>query len=219
MNLFLTNDGSHSVMSEQFAVAYHSKHGAIQETQHVFIEAGLKYKAATQAEMSILEIGFGTGLNAFMSFLEAERLNLKIDYTTVEACPLSMESVNQLNYVEKLDAFAFDTVFKHMHTCAWDEQHPLSKNFNFTKLQTDFILIDFKNRFDIIYFDAFAPEAQPHLWTPEMMQKMYDALKPEGILTTYCAKGIVKRTLKSVGFSIESLAGPLGKREMTRAKK
>lgn len=234
MTLFITDDGSHSVLSDAFGVSYHSKHGAIQETQHVFIEAGLKYAVEKGLkDISILEIGFGTGLNAFMTFLEAERLGIKIDYTTVEAYPLSMSSIFQLNYVEKLEAEAHRSAFETMHTAAWFEKHPLSVgvpfhrnpfgsdsiNAHFTKILTDFEHINFKNTFDIIYFDAFAPEAQPELWETEMMQKMYDALKINGILTTYCAKGVVKRVMKSVGFTIEKLAGPPGKREMTRAHK
>lgn len=220
MTLFITEDGSHSVQSESFGVAYHSKHGAIQETQHVFIEAGLKYAIEKGLkDISILEIGFGTGLNAFMTFLEAARLGVKINYTTVEAYPLSMEQVFQLNYVEKLEALEHRAAFETLHKISCSENYPLSINFNFTKILKDFTHIPFKDTFDIIYFDAFAPEVQPHLWEAEMMQKMYDALKINGILTTYCAKGVVKRVMKSVGFTIEKLAGPPGKREMTRAHK
>jgi tRNA U34 5-methylaminomethyl-2-thiouridine-forming methyltransferase MnmC len=218
MTLFITEDGSHSVHSEDFGVAYHSKHGAIQETQHVFIEAGLKYAVGKGlTDISILEIGFGTGLNAFMTFLEAERLGVKVDYTTFEAYPLSMEAVFQLNYVEKLNAEDFSSVFEILHISPWGEKYPLSKSFNFTKVLADFEKVNFDNRFDIIYFDAFAPESQPHLWEAGMMQKMYKALKINGILTTYCAKGAVKRTMKSLGFTVEELTGPPGKRQMTRA--
>jgi tRNA U34 5-methylaminomethyl-2-thiouridine-forming methyltransferase MnmC len=220
MTLFLTEDGSHSVLSETFGIAYHSKHGAIQETKHVFIEAGLKYALAQDLkEISILEIGFGTGLNAFMTFLEAQNWGVKISYTTLEVYPLPLEQVHQLNYVEKLNAHDFSTIFEAMHTFTWEDTHPLSKNFNFTKLLMDFTHLNFKNEFDVIYFDAFAPEAQPHLWEVDMMQKMYDALKTNGILTTYCAKGSVKRAMKTVNLTIEKLAGPPGKREMTRALK
>jgi tRNA U34 5-methylaminomethyl-2-thiouridine-forming methyltransferase MnmC len=220
MALFITEDGSHSVLSEAFGITYHSTHGAIQETQHVFIDAGLKYAVGQGlTELAILEIGFGTGLNAFMTFLEAQRLGVKIDYSTFEVYPLSMEQVFQLNYVEKLGAHHVKDSFETLHTGQWGETIPLSNTFNFTKMLADFDQIQHENSFDIIYFDAFAPQAQPHLWETEMMQKMYNALKNKGILTTYCAKGEVKRTLKSVGFTIEKLAGPPGKREMTRAIK
>jgi tRNA U34 5-methylaminomethyl-2-thiouridine-forming methyltransferase MnmC len=220
MTLFLTEDGSHSVLSETFGIAYHSKHGAIQETQHVFIGAGLKYALAQDLkEVSVLEIGFGTGLNALMTFLEAQNWDVKINYTTLEAYPLPLEQVYKLNYVEKLDAHEHMTTFEAMHTLNWAEMHPLSKNFNFTKLLMDFTNVNFKNQFDVIYFDAFAPEAQPHLWDVDMMQKMYNALKINGILTTYCAKGSFKRAMKTTNLTIEKLAGPPGKREMTRALK
>jgi tRNA U34 5-methylaminomethyl-2-thiouridine-forming methyltransferase MnmC len=220
MTLFLTDDGSHSVISETFGVAYHSKHGAIQETQHVFIEAGLKYALEQNLkEISILDVGFGTGLNAFMTYLEIQNWDVKINYTTLEAYPLPMGQVFQLNYVEKLAAQEFASVFEAMHTLTWEDTHPLSKNFNFTKLLIDFTQVNFENQFDVIYYDAFAPESQPHLWDFNMMQKMYNALKKNSILTTYCAKGSVKRAMKITNLTVEKLVGPPGKREMTRAYK
>lgn len=222
MTLFLTEDGSHSVHSEQLGVSYHSKHGAIQETQHVFINAGLNYiLQQSPSEINILEIGFGTGLNAFMTFLEWERqpIPATINYFAIEAYPLSMEHVFQLNYVEQLDAAHYQDVFLRMHSCEWSETHPLSKRFNFQKLLMNFEDIDFNHRMDLIYFDAFAPDVQPQLWEQDLMERMFNALRSQGVLTTYCAKGVVKRTLKSVGFFIEALPGPPGKREMTRAIK
>ena len=222
MTLFLTEDGSHSVYSEQLGVSYHSKHGAIQETQHVFINGGLEYiLQQLPTEINILEIGFGTGLNAFMTYLESERqpMPATINYFAIEAYPLSMEQIFQLNYVEQLDAAGYQDVFFKMHSSDWSDIHPLSKNFNFQKLLMNFEDIDFHNLMDLIYFDAFAPDVQPQLWEENLMQKMFKALRSQGVLTTYCAKGVVKRTLKSVGFFIESLPGPPGKREMTRAIK
>ena len=222
MTLFLTEDGSHSVYSEQLGVSYHSKHGAIQETQHVFINAGLEYiLQKSPTEINILEIGFGTGLNAFMTFLESERqpISATINYFAIEAYPLSMEQVFQLNYVEQLDAKIYEDIFLKMHSCEWSEVHPLSKKFNFQKLLMNFEDLDFQNHMDLIYFDAFAPDVQPQLWEQDLMERMFNALRSQGVLTTYCAKGVVKRTLKSVGFFIEALPGPPGKREMTRAIK
>ncbi len=222
MTLFLTEDGSHSVYSEQLGVSYHSKHGAIQETQHVFINAGLEYiLQQSPTEINILEIGFGTGLNAFMTFLESEHqpIQATINYFAIEAYPLSMEQVFELNYVLLLNAASYQDVFLRMHSGKWSEIYPLSKNFNFQKLLMNFEDIDFQNSMDLIYFDAFAPDVQPELWEERLMQKMFNALHSQGALTTYCAKGMVKRTLKSVGFFIESLPGPPGKREMTRAIK
>ena len=222
MTLFLTEDGSHSIYSEQLGVSYHSKHGAIQETQHVFIKAGFNHiLQQTPNEINILEIGFGTGLNAFMTFLESEHQPIltTINYFAIEAYPLSMEQVFELNYVERLDAAGYQDVFLKMHSCEWSQVHPLSKKFNFQKLLMNFEDIDFQNQMDLIYFDAFAPDVQPQLWEENLMAKMFNALRSQGVLTTYCAKGVVKRTLKSVGFFIESLPGPPGKREMTRAIK
>ena len=222
MTLFLTEDGSHSVYSDEFDVSYHSKHGAIQETQHVFINAGLDYiLQQSPTEINILEIGFGTGLNAFMTFLESERqpISATVNYFAIEAYPLSMEQVFELNYVEQLNAAPHEDIFLKMHSSDWSDVHPLSKKFNFQKLLMNFEDIDFQNQMDLIYFDAFAPDVQPQLWEENLMAKMFNALRSQGVLTTYCAKGAVKRTLKSMGFFIESLPGPPGKREMTRAIK
>lgn len=219
LEIFNTQDGSHSVFSPIFGVSYHSKYGAIQESQHVFIAAGLLEKAATQKEVSILEIGFGTGLNALMTLLEAERRHLTIHYTGVENYPLSLEEASTLNYPEILEAPSHRSVFEEMHRIPWGEPKTLSSSFHFTKLKQKFEDLSLKDTFDVIYFDAFAPSAQPELWETEVLGIMYDALKADGILVTYCAKGSVKRALKSLGFTIEALKGPPGKREMTRAKK
>lgn len=218
-SLFETEDGSHSILSEQFGVAYHSKHGAIQETQHVFINAALRLKAVLQKEISILDIGFGTGLNAYMTLLEAEKRNLSIQYSGIEAYPISYQQATDLNYSELLKSTDFQPSFLKMHSADWATPIQLSQQFQFTKHQVKFETIDFTGQFDIIYFDAFAPNAQPELWEAALLSKMYQALKKDGVLVTYCAKGIVKRTLKAVGFEIETLKGPPGKREMTRAIK
>jgi tRNA U34 5-methylaminomethyl-2-thiouridine-forming methyltransferase MnmC len=221
MSLFITEDGSHSIFSEQFGVAYHSTHGAIQETQHIFIESALHYFIQQKSvdEIKILDIGFGTGLNVFMTFLEGINKGLDINLTTIEAYPLSILIAEQLNYSELLNVPQFAPVFKQLHTLSWAEKHAISDAFFFQKLFLDFKKIDFQDMFDIIYYDAFSPESQPELWEPVMLQRMYDALKNGGLLTTYCAKGSFKRALKSVGFQIENIAGPRGKREITRAFK
>lgn len=216
--IILTNDGSHSILSEQFGVTYHSIHGAIQETQHVFINAGLDYKHQQQEDIAILEIGWGTGLNSYMTFLEAEKRNIQLDYTTIEAYPISTKQAENLNYSKSLEQ-ANNDLFLSQHQLEWEKKHSISENIHFSKHQMLFQEIDFKNKFDLIYFDAFAPNAQAELWEPEFLQKMYDALKEKGILVTYCAKGSFKRALKAVGFTIESIPGPPRKREMTRAKK
>jgi tRNA U34 5-methylaminomethyl-2-thiouridine-forming methyltransferase MnmC len=221
MSIFITEDGSHSIYSEQFGVAYHSTHGAIQETQHIFIEAALRYFTQKNSvdKVKILDIGFGTGLNVFMTFLEAQNQGFEIDLTTVEAYPLSISTAEQLNYAQLLNVPQLDLLLKQLHTLSWTEKHALSDTFSFQKLLLDFKEIDFEDAFDIIYYDAFSPDAQPELWESEILQRMYDALKNGGILTTYCAKGSFKRALKSVGFQVENIAGPRGKREITRAFK
>jgi tRNA U34 5-methylaminomethyl-2-thiouridine-forming methyltransferase MnmC len=216
--LFLTDDGSHSLMSETFGDSYHSKFGAVQESQHVFIEAALNFQIEKKkSELSILEVGFGTGLNAFMTYREAEKQKIHVDYLTFEKFPLSIEQAELLNYPERL--MMDETIFKEMHRCNWDETVKLSPYFTFKKGQNDCTAITMQDFADIIYFDAFAPQIQPELWELSVMQSLFNALKSGGVLTTYCAKGTVKRALKEVGFQIEALEGPLGKREMTRATK
>jgi tRNA U34 5-methylaminomethyl-2-thiouridine-forming methyltransferase MnmC len=219
MYLIETDDGSHSIHSEKFGVTYHSTHGAIAESQHIFINAGLRFKAAIQKELSILETGFGTGLNAFMTLLEAEKRNLKVNYMGLEIFPLEQPQFELLNYPEKLNAHDKVDDFQKMHTCAWETPIYYSENFLFEKRKTPFEFASFDGNFDIVYFDAFAPQEQPELWNENVLARMYKALKPEGVLLTYCAQGEFKRTLKKVGFTVERLPGPLGKREITRATK
>jgi tRNA U34 5-methylaminomethyl-2-thiouridine-forming methyltransferase MnmC len=216
--IFVTDDGSHSLMSETFGDSYHSKFGAIQESQHVFIDAALNFQIESgKKEFNIVEIGFGTGLNALMTFRVAQKRGLIVNYLTYEKFPLSIEEAEALNYSEKL-AMTND-ILMEMHKCNWDKNNQLTPNFSFKKLQNDCQTIDLRDFADIIYFDAFAPQIQPELWEIPLLTRLFVALKPEGVLTTYCAKGSVKRALKEVGFQIESLEGPLGKREMTRATK
>jgi tRNA U34 5-methylaminomethyl-2-thiouridine-forming methyltransferase MnmC len=221
MALFITDDGSHSVYSEKFGVAYHSTHGAIQETRHIFIEAGLKHFISQHPvdKLAILEMGFGTGLNVFMTFLENLNLNIDIDFHTIEAYPLSISTTNELNYPQLLNVPEQDAIFKKLHSLNWDAKHVLTPYFSFQKHLIDFNDISFSNTFDIVYYDAFSPESQPELWEVDMLKRVFDAMKIGGILTTYCAKGNFKRALKHVGFQIENIPGPLGKREITRATK
>ncbi len=214
--LIITKDGSHSLFSQKHGVSYHSKFGAIQETQHVFIDAGFRFKIPTSS-LSILGIGFGTGLNALMTFLESKKHNIDINYVGIEAYPLSIETINEFNFSEILKED--ESIYRNIHELDWEKSHALNDHFQLTKMKMLIEDIDFKNQFDIIYFDAFGPGAQPDLWEVPILQKMYDALKTNGVLTTYCAKGSVKRGLKKVGFTIEALPGPPGKREMTRAVK
>ena len=225
--IFITSDGSTSIHLPDWNEQYHSKHGAIQEAYHVFIKAGFEKfldtisqkKESTQTNLSILEIGFGTGLNAFITFLEADKKNIKINYVGVEAYPVAANEVEKLNYVAELKAENNQLVFNEMHTTSWDEKHTISDDFLLTKRKQFFNEIDDENTFDVIYFDAFGATNQPELWTEEIFQKMFTALKVGGILTTYAAKGSVRRAMQTVGFTVERLAGPPGKREMLRAVK
>ena len=217
--LFVTSDGSHSLFSEKYGVSYHSKYGAVQETKHVFIESGLRLKAVVQSHVRILDIGFGTGLNALMTLLEAHRRDISIDYTAIEAYPVDPPLVAKLNYIEQLGVPEFADAFQKMHTMPWEEEALVSPDFTFSKYQMQFEEVEFDQKFDLVYYDAFAPNAQPELWEADVLKRMYDALDEGGVLTTYCAKGVVKRNLKGLGFLVESLPGPPGKREMTRAIK
>lgn len=219
MALILTQDGSHSVYSEQYGVTYHSRYGALTESLHVFIGAGLRFKAAVKTEISVLEVGFGTGLNAFLSWLEAERRNLNVRYTALENQPLTPEEATVFNYAECAGAPERQADFHRLHTCAWERTVRLSDHFHLRKKRMPVQAYRAAQAFDVIYFDAFAPQAQPEMWTEAVFRSMYRALRPEGLLVTYCAKGDVKRTLRAVGFEVERLQGPPGKREMTRAWK
>ena len=220
--LLHTEEGAHTVFSPQFDATYHSKYGAIQEAQTVFIAAGLLAFAEAQTQhtpIRILEIGLGTGLNALMTFATARTHELAIDYTALEAYPLAPDLAAQLNFGAHIDFAEATDYLQKIHAAAWGERVSLSAAAHFCKLPTRFEDIAFDSAFDIIYYDAFAPSAQPELWTTEIFEKMYAALRPHGILTTYCAKGVVKRALRAAGFHVESLPGPRGKREMTRAHK
>ncbi|MFV5689435.1 tRNA (5-methylaminomethyl-2-thiouridine)(34)-methyltransferase MnmD [Flavobacterium sp. ZT3R25] len=212
-----TLDGSTTIHLQEWNECYHSKHGAIQEAQHVFIKNGLSLFQNKQ--ISILEIGFGTGLNAFITFLEASKMNQSIDYVGVEAYPISAEEVVSMNYVDELNASNESPVFKKIHESNWEEKIVLRDDFTLTKRKQFFEEIDDFEKFDLIYFDAFGYRVQPELWSTAIFEKMYNALKPNSVLVTYAARGVVKRSMIEVGFTVEKLAGPPGKREMFRARK
>ncbi|MEL0653130.1 tRNA (5-methylaminomethyl-2-thiouridine)(34)-methyltransferase MnmD [Algibacter sp. TI.3.09] len=220
----ITADGSSTIHLPDWDEQYHSKHGAIQEAYHVFIKHGLQYFyseniKAEGEEVAILEIGFGTGLNAFITFLEADKLKLKIDYVGVEAYPVSTEEIRLLNYAKELKAENNESVFKALHDVDWNEKHALTSSFSIEKQKKFFAEIKDEQAFNIIYFDAFGARVQPELWTEPVFKTMYKALKPGGVLVTYAAKGSVRRAMQAVGFTVERLEGPPGKREMLRGTK
>jgi tRNA U34 5-methylaminomethyl-2-thiouridine-forming methyltransferase MnmC len=212
-----TLDGSTTIHLQEWDECYHSKHGAIQEAKHVFIKNGLSL--FENNPVSILEIGFGTGLNAFITFLESNKKNQQIDYVGVEAYPVDAAEVLEMNYVAELDALEFENIFQEMHKSKWNVKNEICNAFSLTKRKQFFDEIDDFETFDLIYFDAFGYRVQPELWSTEILRKMYKSLKPNGVLVTYAARGVVKRSMIEVGFTVEKLAGPPGKREMFRAFK
>jgi tRNA U34 5-methylaminomethyl-2-thiouridine-forming methyltransferase MnmC len=212
-----TLDGSTTIHIKEWNENYHSKHGAIQEAKHVFIQNGLAL--FPNKKVSILEIGFGTGLNAFITYLESTGLGQNIDYVGVEGYPVSAEELKAMNYVAELQALDSKSIFEKMHNSDWEIETNLSDTFSLTKRKQFFEEIDDIDAFDLIYFDAFGYRVQPELWSTVVFKKMYDALKIDGILVTYAARGVVKRSMIEVGFTVEKLAGPPGKREMFRARK
>lgn len=215
--IIITSDGSTSIHLPEWEESYHSKHGAIQEAQHVFIKNGLSL--CKGQSVSVLEIGFGTGLNAYITFLESQKSNQQIDYVGVEGFPISSEEVLQMNYVNQLNANQFESEFKIMHASDWEKNVTISETFRLTKRKQLFNEVNDKNQFDIIYFDVFGYRVQPELWSVEIFTKMFEALKTGGILVTYACRGPIKNAMKKAGFQIEKLAGPPGKREMLRGWK
>lgn len=212
-----TLDGSTTIHLKDWDECYHSKHGAIQEAQHVFIQNGLSL--FPNQSVSILEIGFGTGLNAFITLLESKKLHQSIQYVGVEAYPVNAAEVIAMNYVTELNAISDEALFKKMHESNWDEKVVLHPEFELTKRKQFFDEINAVEEFDLIYFDAFGYRVQPELWSTAILKKMFTALRPGGKLVTYAARGVVKRSMIEVGFTVEKLAGPPGKREMFRASK
>lgn len=215
--IIITDDGSTTIRIPDWDENYHSTHGAIQEAKHVFIKNGLDL-FQKQDSISILEIGFGTGLNAFITFLETVNKE-KVNYVGVEAYPISSEEIAQMNYVTELQATQYQAVFDKMHSCDWESQQNITENFILTKRKQFFQDIADKEQYDLIYFDAFGFPLQPELWSEAIFKKMYDALLPKGTLVTYACRSSIKNAMLSVGFSIEKLPGAPGKREMLRATK
>lgn len=215
-----TSDGSATLFVPFLDEHYHSFHGAIQEALHVFIEAGLKYyiEKHQPETIHILEMGFGTGLNACLAAAAIRDLPVEVVYHTIEAHPLNMQEVESLTFFEN-DTEDFRAIYLKMHQAEWDKEVQVTDNFTIKKYYSYIEDWTATELMDVIFYDAFAPSAQPHLWTSEIFEKLYAVAAEKGILVTYCAKGVVKRTMKAVGWNIEKLPGPPGKREMTRAYK
>ncbi len=218
--IITTEDGSSSFFIPEMDEHYHSIHGAIQESNFVYIDAGLKQKGEKGTLCSIFELGFGTGLNALLSCVEAERLECVMEYHTIEAFPLCREEFRALNYGAMVFGGKYKEVFDSMHECEWETLHSLTPNFSFIKHRGDFRNFALpENMFDVIYYDAFGPDKQSELWSDALFRKCYLASRAGGVLVTYSAKGAVRRSMLSVGYHVEKLPGPPGKRQMLRATK
>ena len=210
-----TADGSHTLFVPALNEHYHSVFGAHQESTHVFIEAGLEYASEHFQEINLLEVGFGTGLNAFLTLLKMG--NHQISYTAIEAYPVDMEIVDRLNYPEISGS---REVFNRLHSVDWERFVDIVPGFRLRKIQSAIQVCDLPdNFFQLVYFDAFAPNVQPELWTAEVFLKIYQAMTAGGILVTYSSKGIVKQNLRAAGFRVDRLPGAAGKRHMLRATK
>ncbi len=215
-----TEDGSSTLYTKQFNEHYHSIHGAEQESQLIYIDYGLKERLkALEGEairpLKVLEMGFGTGLNAWLSLLVAENSPFPIHYTTIEKYPISLETAKGLSYAKSSEE---QELFLQLHRAEWDKDFTIHSNFTIKKLAIDLLEFEAKGeKFDLIYFDAFSPETQAELWEEQVFQHLAKICEKGAILTTYCAKGEVRRRLQRSGFSVERLAGPIGKREVLRA--
>jgi len=220
LEIITSADGSHTIHSSLFGVSYHSLHGSVQESETVFMNAGLDYLMEKGlSSINIFEMGFGSGLNAIMAYKFCQRHGISIQYHGIEKFPIDMATVDLLNYGKVLGFSSVDnSFFKAMHEA---ESKKLLNNGNFTFKRTlgDVAAENLGGEYDVVFYDAFAPNSQPELWEEEAMKRMYGILNGGGVLTSYCAKGVFKRVLKSVGFMVETLPGPVGKREMTRAVK
>lgn len=217
MKLEQTADGSYTLYVPELDEHYHSVKGALTESQHIFIDMGLKHSSVTSPH--ILEIGLGTGLNCVLTLLEAKESQRHVYYTGIERYPLNEEIIRKLNYPSIIGKECEEDYFA-IHQAPWEEDVCLSPWFTLHKMEGDFTHYSFEQKYDIIYFDAFAPEKQPEMWEQSLFDNLYQVLNEGGILTTYCAKGVVRRMLQTAGFKVERLPGPPGgKREILRATK
>lgn len=220
MKLVITEDNSHTIYNEEIGEHYHSTHGAIQESAHIFINSGLRESKSVSSNLNILEIGMGTGLNVLLTYVESDLSGKRINYVSVEAYPVEKEIYNKLNYAELLGNPLLNKVLNEIHEKPWNVPFYLTDSFILNKINAQIQDVQLaENVFDVVYFDAFSPQSQPELWTEEMFKNIYNSMKNNGVLTTYSSKGDVKRALKNAGFKIEILAGPIGKRHIIRAIK
>lgn len=219
LKIIETADGSRSLYNETLDETYHSRHGALQEANHVFIKMGLKPLLSVKKKIDIVEIGLGTGLNAWLTCSCVFKDKVMVNYTGIEAFPLSSEELIEVGYASLTEEEEEKAFLKDIQMSKWEEKIDIHRYFSLIKRKLYFNEIEDVNSFDLIYFDAFAPRVQPDLWTVEIFTKMFNALRNGGVLVTYSAKGDVRRAMLSVGFEVERVEGPPGKREMLVAKK
>ena len=222
----ITRDGSHTISIPSLDVTFHSVYGAIQESMHVFITSGWDYwlqqpqvAAAPEQAIHILEMGFGTGLNALLTLQQARLTERPVFYQSVEQYPLTAEEAEGLNYATQLNDASLAPYLEELHNSAWDQDIALTPYFTLHKSKTALQDLQTDRRFHIIYYDAFAPRTQPELWTEELFAQLINYLEPGGILLTYCSKGVVRKAMQAAGFVVKKIQGPPHKREMLRAYK
>lgn len=215
--IITTSDGSTSLKMEQWDETYHSVHGAIQESLHVYIQNG--FNRIDKQHIRILEMGFGTGLNAFLSYVNAVEQQKQISYCGIEGFPLNKEEIACLNYANQEEWQVHQPMFKAMHALEWGTEQALDAHFTLKKVASTFEDVVITDRFDLVYFDVFGYPFQPELWSEAIFQKVYDALDSGGVLVTYACRGPIRRAMKAVGFEPEKVPGPPGKREMLVAWK
>jgi len=218
LQLINTSDGSHTIKHLELNETYHSTHGAIQESRHVYIQQGLHYflDQYKPESLRILEIGFGTGLNALLTLMDEKALGIKKIYHTIEAFPLSNDIIKQLNYPDYLGKKAASS-FSELHQAEWNKEVEVAANFVIHKMHADVCTKSMEGTFDLVYFDAFAPKVQPEIWAKSVLANVIRVMSDNGVLVTYCASGQFKRDLKSLNMTVEEVPGPPGKRVMVRA--
>ncbi len=216
-----TSDGSHTLYVPQIDECYHSTNGAVQESIHIFIKAALQTHKSEH--LNVFEVGFGTGLNALLTLLDARQRGIKVHYMGIERYPITIDQAQALNYAEHCRSLGYECTtddFMRLHTAPWGEVVEIVPHFTLTKIEGDLNTEEMPhNTFDVVYFDAFSPEKQEEMWSQTNFKRLYKACHEGAIMTTYCAKGVVRRTMQAVGWEVERLPGPPGKRQIIRAIK
>ena len=214
--IIITGDGSHTIYVPEINEHYHSVHGAVQESNHIFIKNG--FEVCKADPLNIFEVGFGTGLNTLLTALKCKSGNIEVNYTSIEKYPLDEKIIKSLNHYKFCGENAKE-IFQLIHSAPWNKNVSICKNFNLLKIESDFTEFQLKGNYDLVYFDAFGPDKQPEMWTREIFERITSVTRKKGILVTYSAKGEVKRTLIACGFEVTLLPGPPGKRQMISAVK